>query len=210
MYSVLFRIYYPNSQFPDGGRMTLGFADLAVGDSVELKGPIGDFVWRGQGVALLHGKERRVREIGMVCGGSGITPILQVLRAILQDPLDGDTKVWVLDANRNFEDILCRDELDQLLNEHSSRFHLHYTLTGGVIPDGWTYSKGRISDEMLKIHLPTPAEDKLICICGPSPMEQATKGAIFRVLRTASLTLGRFIGALIKFGWNAATGLHIF
>jgi nitrate reductase (NAD(P)H) len=157
--------------------MTLGFAELVVGDFVELKGPIGHFVWHGQGLALLHGKEQRLREIGMVCGGSGITPILQVLRGILQDPFHCDTKVWVLDANRYIGDILCRDELDQLALEHSSHFKLHYTLTGGSIPEGWPYSKGRISEEMLKFHLPTPGDDKMVCICGPSQMEQATKGA---------------------------------
>lgn len=53
--------------------MTLGFSELVVGDCVELKGPIGHYQWKGMGVALLHGKERRVREIGLVCGGSGIT-----------------------------------------------------------------------------------------------------------------------------------------
>lgn len=53
--------------------MTLGFAELDVGDSVELKGPIGHFTWQGKGTALLHGKQQRVREIGLLCGGSGIT-----------------------------------------------------------------------------------------------------------------------------------------
>ena len=37
--------------------MTLGFSELVVGDSVELKGPIGHFIWKGAGIALLHGKE---------------------------------------------------------------------------------------------------------------------------------------------------------
>ena len=67
------RIYYPTVQFPLGGRMTRGFSELVVGDSVELKGPIGHFIWKGTGVALCYGEERRVREIGLVCGGSGIT-----------------------------------------------------------------------------------------------------------------------------------------
>ena len=180
------RIYHPSIRFPQGGRMTLGLADLVVGDFVELKGPIGDFIWRGKGVALLHGQERRVREIGMVCGGSGITPILQVLRAILHDPSHHDIKVWILDVNRHFGDILCRQELDQLVNEHHLRYRLHYTLTGNLIPDRWSYSTGRISDDMLKAHLPTPAKDRLVCICGPAPMEQATKGTARHLIITFS------------------------
>ena len=90
--------------------MTLGFAELEVGDAVELKGPIGHFTWQGDGKALIHGTTTVVREVGMVCAGSGITPILQVLRGIFEDPSDTTTKAWVLDINRDFDDILCRDE----------------------------------------------------------------------------------------------------
>ncbi|KAG6843399.1 hypothetical protein H0H93_001151, partial [Arthromyces matolae] len=44
---MLVKIYYPTEQFPSGGRMTLGFAELSIGDTVELKGPIGHFTWLG-------------------------------------------------------------------------------------------------------------------------------------------------------------------
>jgi nitrate reductase (NAD(P)H) len=144
--------------------MTLGFSELAVGDFVELKGPIGHFIWKGAGIALLHGKERRVREMGMVCGGSGITPILQVLRGILHDVLHRDTKVWVLDVNRCFGDILCRKELHQLVGDNTERFQLHHTLTGTDVPEDWEYSTGRPDNAMLKTRLPAPAEDSMVCI----------------------------------------------
>lgn len=143
---------------------------------MELKGPIGHFIWKGAGIALLHGKERRVREMGMVCGGSGITPILQVLRGILHDVLHRDTKVWVLDVNRCFDDILCRKELHQLVGDNMERFQLHHTLTGTDVPEDWEYSTGRPDNAMLKTRLPAPAEDSMVCICGPSAMEQATRG----------------------------------
>lgn len=51
--------------------MTVGFNQLAVGDRVELKGPLGSFVWKGNGTALWRGVPRKVKEIGLVCGGSG-------------------------------------------------------------------------------------------------------------------------------------------
>lgn len=159
--------------------MTLGFSELVLGDVVELKGPVGHFIWKGKGMATLHDEERHVTEIGLICGGSGITPILQVLRTILTDPLDHYTKVWVLDVNRFIEDILCREELDQLASEHRSRFYLHYSLTGKPVPSGWTYSTGRITIETLRAHLPTPGQNKLACICGPSPMEQSVKSKLF-------------------------------
>jgi nitrate reductase (NAD(P)H) len=160
--------------------MTLGFSELVPGDTIELKGPIGHFVWKGQGIASLHSKDEQVNEIGLVCGGSGITPILQVLRAILGDPLDRKTKVWVVDVNRYFEDILCRDELEKLASEHQGRFRCHYSLTGTPVPEDWAYSVGRVTREMLETHLPTPGKNKLICICGPAPMEHSVKGEPFQ------------------------------
>lgn len=156
--------------------MTVGFAELEIGDCVELKGPIGHFVWKGRGMAEIHGQERRVREVGMVCGGSGITPILQVLRGILHDEEHQETKVHVLDVNRFFDDILCRTELHDLLDEHNARYRLHHTLTGNPPPEDWTFSTGRINAEMLKAHLPAAADDCIVCICGPSAMERTTTG----------------------------------
>jgi hypothetical protein len=51
--------------------MTTGFAELEVGDSVEMKGPLGSFVWAGNGIAKWKGVEKSVRTLAMVCGGSG-------------------------------------------------------------------------------------------------------------------------------------------
>lgn len=51
--------------------MTVGFNQLVVGDEVEMKGPLGSFVWQGQGTALYRGVPKTYKEIGMVCAGSG-------------------------------------------------------------------------------------------------------------------------------------------
>jgi len=51
--------------------MTTGFHQLVLGDTVQLKGPLGSFVWNGQGVANWRGSERKIKEVGMICGGSG-------------------------------------------------------------------------------------------------------------------------------------------
>lgn len=49
----------------------MGFNQLQVGDTIELKGPLGSFVWQGRGSATWKGVPRRVKEVGLVCGGSG-------------------------------------------------------------------------------------------------------------------------------------------
>jgi len=51
--------------------MTTGFHQLTLGDTVQLKGPLGSFVWNGQGRVSWKGSERKVKEVGMICGGSG-------------------------------------------------------------------------------------------------------------------------------------------
>ncbi|KAG6916078.1 hypothetical protein DXG01_008552 [Tephrocybe rancida] len=174
---MLVKIYYPSQQFPLGGRMTVGFSELTINDTIELKGPIGHFVWLGDGMALLHNEKRRVRQIGMICAGSGITPILQVLRGIFTDTANNDTDVWVIDVNRDVEDILCRDELDEFAKEHSVRLSLRYSLTSKSIPRDWSQSVGRLDMKMMVEYLPPPSLDGLMCICGPPQMERTAKGA---------------------------------
>lgn len=39
-------------------------------------------------------------------------------------------------------------------------------------PPGWTYSQGFVTADMIQEHLPAPAEDVLLLLCGPPPMVQ--------------------------------------
>ncbi|KIM31985.1 hypothetical protein M408DRAFT_64449 [Serendipita vermifera MAFF 305830] len=172
----LIKIYFPSSEFPEGGKMTMGFHELSVGDTVQIKGPIGSFVWEGNGVAKWRGVPRNARNLGLVCAGSGITPVLQVLRSVLHDQNDSKTKLWLLDANRTEQDILCREELDKLALLHGSpplggRFLVHYTLSKPKATADWSFSTGRINESMLRMHLPSPdMSDALILICGPDKL----------------------------------------
>lgn len=51
--------------------MTVGFDQLQLGDRIEVKGPLGSFIWKGAGVVSWKGLCRDVTEVGLVCGGSG-------------------------------------------------------------------------------------------------------------------------------------------
>nr|XP_058164859.1 uncharacterized protein LOC101438450 isoform X1 [Dasypus novemcinctus] len=68
------------------------------------------------------------------------------------------------------KDILLRPELEELRNEHSARFKLWYTVDKA--PDAWDYSQGFVNEEMIRDHLPPPAEEPLVLLCGPPPMIQ--------------------------------------
>lgn len=106
----LVKFYLPSEREPTGGKMTCAIHDLKVGDSMEMKGPLGEFIWAGKGYAMWKNVRVKVKNVGMIAAGSGITPILQTLRGIFMDNEDKSTRVWVLDANRTEEDI-CKSQI---------------------------------------------------------------------------------------------------
>ncbi|CAO2601444.1 NADH-cytochrome b5 reductase 3 [Lemmus lemmus] len=146
-------------KFPAGGKMSQYLENMNIGDTIEFRGPNG----------LLVYQVRTVKSVGMIAGGTGITPMLQVIRAVMKDPND-HTVCYLLFANQSEKDILLRPELEELRNEHSTRFKLWYTVDKA--PDDWNYSQGFVNEEMIRDHLPPPGEETLILMCGPPPMIQ--------------------------------------
>lgn len=104
----------------------------------------------------------------MIAGGSGITPMYQFLCAVLRDPAD-TTEMALLYANQTEDDILLRDELEALQRDNPAKFKLWYTLDRPPA-DGWKYSSGFVSGEMIGERLHGPGDDSLVLMCGPPPM----------------------------------------
>lgn len=144
--------------YPDG-QMSQILAQADVGTTLLFKGPKGRFRY-----------ERGTKKaIGMIAGGSGITPMFQVAQEILNDPND-DTALSLIYANVNEDDILLRSELDELAARHAN-FSVYYVLNNP--PRGWQGGKGFVTADMIKKHLPAPGTDVLILRCGPGPMNKA-------------------------------------
>jgi len=156
-------------RFPDGGKMSQYLGSLKVGDALKVSGPWGMIKYAGRGTFLYGKKEIKAAEVGMMAGGTGITPMLQIIAAILKDPKD-KTKLSLVFANQTESDILVREELEALAAQHPKRFKLHYTLDRP--PAAWKYSTGFITEEMIKAHLPPPKPSTLVLMCGPPPMVQ--------------------------------------
>lgn len=165
---LLVKVYFSTPGF-EGGKMTMALENLSIGSSVEFKGPIGKFTYLGKGMVSINDNKRPVKSFRMICGGSGITPIFQVLRAVVQDPEDKTTCV-VLDGNKKEEDILCREDLDAFAAAESGRCSIIHTLTNGS--SSWTGLHGRISEQLLKDYV-SPTEGCMVLICGPKAMEQS-------------------------------------
>ncbi|CAN7067874.1 unnamed protein product, partial [Brassica rapa subsp. trilocularis] len=133
------------------GRMSHHFREMRVGDHLAVKGPKGRFKYQpGQ-----------FRAFGMLAGGSGITPMFQVARTILENPTD-KTKVHLIYANVTSEDILLKEELESLTANYPDQFKIYYVLNQP--PETW--------DGVMNIRLVYMFELQILR-CGPPPMNKA-------------------------------------
>ncbi|KAF3055688.1 Nitrate reductase [NADPH] [Daldinia childiae] len=169
---VLIKIYYdvPGRK---GGKMTQALDSIPIGHFVDFKGPVGKFEYLGRSLCSIQGQQRKVNRFIMICGGSGITPIFQILRAVLTDRED-PTTCLVIDGNRNELDILCKADIDNMVIGNDSKCRLLYTLSQ---PEpSWVGLRGRINKELLEREIgsckSTNGED-LVLICGPEPLEKS-------------------------------------
>ena len=202
-------------RFPRGGLMSQYLHGLAVGDGVRVRGPRGRITYAGGGRFDVRARKvqatgdaddaggaaaarvlrvLRARKVGMVAGGTGVTPMLQVINAVLHG--DGSsrrskrgadkTKLSLVYANRSPGDILCRPELERAVAAGKGQFRLWYTvdkLPAARDEARWKYSTGFVTKDLLAKHLPPPAKDTVILLCGPKPL-------VKKVCVTALLELG--------------------
>jgi cytochrome-b5 reductase len=99
----------------------------------------------------------------MIAGGTGITPMLQIIRAALKNPLDR-TKLSLIYANVNPDDILLKNELEELAAVHSNRFKVFYVLNNPLA--GWTGGVGFVSKDQIEQHMPPTDANIKILMCG--------------------------------------------
>jgi len=145
------------------GNISKYISNMKIGHSIRVRGPKGQFTYT----------PNMVRAFGMIAGGTGITPMLQIVRAITSNP-DDTTQVDLIFANVNPEDILLKEDLDELAAKHSN-FRVHYVLNNP--PDEWTGGIGFVTADMIKNWCPEAAPDTKMLICGPPPMVSAMKKA---------------------------------
>jgi ferredoxin-NADP reductase len=129
--------------------------EVRAGDQFELRGPIGGhFAWRvDDGGPLL-----------LVAGGSGVVPLMAMLRhRANRGAVEIDARMLL--SARRLEDVIYRDELAGLGAD--ARARLAITLTRAQ-PDGWQGFARRIDAEMLAELGPPPAEAPRVFVCGPT------------------------------------------
>lgn len=139
--------------------------ELGVGDSLELRGPIGGyFVWDvAVGGPLL-----------LVAGGSGVCPLMAMLRHRAATGSTVPTRL--LYSSRSFEDIIYREELGKLAAAQPGLQVLH-TLTR-VQPPNWSGYRRRIDADMLAEVAWPPGDQPLAFVCGPTPLVESVAEAL--------------------------------
>jgi len=167
---------YSIASAPDGNRLALTVVRvpegevspyltdvLRPGDQIELRGPVGGyFVWEpAHGGPLL-----------LVAGGSGIAPLMAMVRLRAETGSDADTRL--LASSRTREDIIFRAELERLAGDGLTVVH---TLTASQ-PPGWDGYARRVDAAMLAEVGPRPAAAPKVYVCGPTPFVEAVGEAL--------------------------------
>jgi len=129
--------------------------ELRIGETIELRGPIGGYFTWDPGSTL---------PLMLIAGGSGVVPLMSMLRTRHHTGSKVPTKL--LYSSRSAEDIIYRDELDTLAGNHD-HFCLFHTLTRSA-PVGWQGQTRRVDREMLAQVGFDPAAKPQVFVCGPT------------------------------------------
>jgi ring-1,2-phenylacetyl-CoA epoxidase subunit PaaE len=147
----------------DGGVMSNWLADsLKVGNTIKVMEPMGQFT--------TEYSRTNKRHIVMFAGGSGITPMMSIIKSLLtQEP---DSIVSLIYCNRNIDSIIFKEALEQWATKYEGRLHVIHVLDEA--PMNWQGYSGLLNHDMLiKLfeRIPDWGIDKTTYLmCGPEGM----------------------------------------
>ncbi|NIB42455.1 2Fe-2S iron-sulfur cluster binding domain-containing protein [Pseudomaricurvus alkylphenolicus] len=129
--------------------------DVQVGQEFISTGPMGNFYYN----PIYQSKN-----VVFLAGGSGVAPAMSMIRELVEN---GDDKtITLIYGSMNLDDIIFKNELDQLANEHSS-VRVEYVVTNP--PENYQGYRGFISADIIQDILEAP-EDNTFFVCGPQIM----------------------------------------
>ncbi|MBK7409612.1 MAG: 2Fe-2S iron-sulfur cluster binding domain-containing protein [Saprospirales bacterium] len=154
---------------------------LKAGDVVDVLSPDGRFF------TLL--KEDQRKSYYLIGAGSGITPLLSIIKTTLE--LEPQSTIFLLYGNRNEDSIIFRDELTQLQKRYEGQLVVEHTLSrptrekakglSGLFSKGtvsWDGRVGRIDGAMIASFLeahPARSRESEYFLCGPGEMIELAK-----------------------------------
>lgn len=171
------------------GNMSKHIHSLKVGDKLLVKGPIAKYPY----------KANMKKRIAMIAGGTGITPMYQVIRNVLGNPED-KTEVYLLYGNVTPDDIMLKQELEGLATKHKN---FHVTFTVDKADASWKKETGYITEQTVKKAFPgldPQDEENVVFVCGPPPMMRALSGE-----KKSPSEQGELTGLLKNMGFSEKT-----
>lgn len=147
----------------DNGLMSNWLPDnLKAGDALKIMEPMGQFTTEFD--------KTRKRHLIMFAGGSGITPMMSIIKSLLtQEP---ESIVSLIYCNRDIDSIIFKDELAKWETNYQGRLHVIHVLDNA--PMNWQGLSGLLNPEMLKKlseRIPDWGIDKTTYLmCGPEGM----------------------------------------
>lgn len=158
-----------------GGRVSNWFNDhLRVGSEILVAPPSGRF--------LLH--PNRTTDLILFAGGSGITPILSIIKTALKST---NRNIQLIYANRDAQSVIFKSTLDQLVSEYSSRFSCHHH---------FDQEQGFLTQEIIE---PVVAErwQADFYICGPGPFMDLVENVLeHHQVDNGQIAIERFVSSL--------------
>jgi ring-1,2-phenylacetyl-CoA epoxidase subunit PaaE len=146
---------------PNGRASTQLVEKLRAGMRIEVMTPMGNFT-----TAL---DPTRQRHFVAFAAGSGITPILSILKTVLRT--ETKSRFTLFYGNTDVDRIIFRSRLEELKAQHGDRIDVHHILTKGMDQDA--LFNGRITAEkarQLLARFVAPNSDAEFFICGPEQM----------------------------------------
>lgn len=172
-----------------GGPMTDHIFNLKPNDTLSFKGPIKKWDW----------VPNTFERITLLGAGTGITPLFQLARHIVENPND-KTKVDLIYGNKTPNDILLKQELDTLHEKYPDKFNVSY-FVDSKDSDSNSDAKlhlGFISKEFLTKNIANAGKNTHVFVCGPPPFMKAFSGE-----KVSPKDQGELAGILKELGYTS-------
>jgi predicted ferric reductase len=163
------------STIKEVGDFTSTIGQTKIGDTADVDGAYGRFSY------LFYPDED---DLLFICGGIGITPFLAMLRHM--HDAGARKRVLLLWNNRTEQDLMAREELDQIAR--SGRPQLKVVLFLTRPGEDWQGERGRINRQALATYWkPEAAVKRGVYVCCPPPMSRD----VIRALRDLGTPVDR-------------------
>ncbi len=135
---------------------------IKEGDLIEVLEPMGEFIYSNTSHIMLWGV------------GSGITPLMSILKFALND--NNDTKITLTYGNRNLEQTIFYEQLNSLKRQYSDRFSL-FLFYSKADPTQTSVANGRLDKEQMQeiVNKSNCSKETLHYICGPEGLKKSIK-----------------------------------